>query len=157
MKNWSIRTRVLFLALAPSVMILLALITYFTYTSIAEVDISLERHGISVARQLAPGTEFALFAGDRAALQRLTDAAVHESDVARVTITDAHGQALAQSGQDERLKIGESVLFTQAVTESRLPAADCRGSAPQSPRRPAAGGPPSFGQCSRDACRRWCR
>ena len=124
MKNWSIRTRVLFLALAPSVMILLALITYFTYTSIAEVDISLERHGISVARQLAPGTEFALFAGDRAALQRLTDAAVHESDVARVTITDAHGQALAQSGQDERLKIGESVLFTQAVTESRLPAAD---------------------------------
>ena len=39
MKNWSIRTRVLFLALAPSVMILLALVTYFTYTSIAEVDI----------------------------------------------------------------------------------------------------------------------
>ena len=89
MKEWGIRARVLFLALAPSVMILLSLVTYFTYERIAEVDVSLAERGKLVARRLAPGTEFAIFAGDRAALQRLADAAVHEVDVSSIAIRDA--------------------------------------------------------------------
>ena len=70
-------------------MILLTLVGYFTYTRIAEVDVLLAQRGNSLARQLAPGTEFALFAGDNAALDRLAKAAVREADVAGVTITDA--------------------------------------------------------------------
>ena len=62
MTGSGIRARVLFLALAPSVLILLTLVTYFTYDRIAEVDRSLARQGIALARQLAPGAEFALFA-----------------------------------------------------------------------------------------------
>jgi hypothetical protein len=93
--RWGIRARVLFLAIAPSVMIVVMLVTYFTYARIAEVDIALTQHGLSIARQLAPGAELPLFAGDTATLQRLADAAVRESNVARVTISDAHGQVLA--------------------------------------------------------------
>ena len=50
MKNWGIRARVLLLALAPSVLILLTLVAYFTYARITEVDASLARQGRSVAR-----------------------------------------------------------------------------------------------------------
>ena len=82
MKSWGIRARVLFLALLPSIMILLTLAGYFTYARIAEVDVLLAQRGNSLARQLAPGTEFALFAGDSAALDRLAKAAVSEADVA---------------------------------------------------------------------------
>jgi signal transduction histidine kinase len=122
-RRWGIRARVLFLALTPSVLILLSLVTYFTYTRIAEVDVSLAQHGRSIARHLAPGAEFALFAGDRAALQRLTDAAAREADVESVTITDAQGQTLARSGP-RALPAAESVRFTQPVMETRLATVD---------------------------------
>ena len=122
MKNWGIRARVLLLALAPSVLILLTLVAYFTYARIAEVDASLARQGRSVARQLAPGAEFALFAGDRAALQRLTDAAAREVNVYAIRITDAERRELARSG-GERERVGEAELveFTEPVFETRLP------------------------------------
>ncbi len=123
MKNWGIRARVLFLALAPSALILSTLVTYFTYSRIAEVDVALAQHGLSVARQLAPGAEFALFAGDRAALQRLSDAAARESDVASITITDAQGQTIAHS-QNGPSDSAELVQFTQPVMETRLGVAD---------------------------------
>ncbi len=123
MRRWGIRARVLFLALTPSVLILLSLVTYFTYSSIAEVDVSLAQHGRSIARQLAPGAEFALFAGDRAALQRLTDAAAREMDVESVTITDAQGQPLARSGPSD-VQTAESVRFTELVMETWLATVD---------------------------------
>lgn len=105
-------------------MILITLVTYFTYERIAEVDASLAQRGILVARQLAPGAEFALFAGDRAALQRLTDAAIHEGDVKSVTIADGQGHELAHSGPIEASPAGETVRFTQPVIQTRLATAD---------------------------------
>jgi signal transduction histidine kinase/CheY-like chemotaxis protein len=120
MKTWGIRARVLFLALLPSALILVTLVTYFTYTRIAEVDTALAQHGLSIARQLGPGTEFALFAGDRAALQRLADAAARDSDVARVTITDREGRVLAVSRPLEAAQVRDLVEFTHPVVETRL-------------------------------------
>jgi signal transduction histidine kinase len=123
MKRWGIRARVLLLALAPSVLILFTLVIYFTYTRIAEVDVSLAQQGISVARQLAPGAEFALFAGDRAALRRMTDAAARESNVSRIRITDAKGRELAHSGGDgERADGSEIIEFEHPVFETRIAA-----------------------------------
>jgi signal transduction histidine kinase/ActR/RegA family two-component response regulator len=121
MKEWGIRARVLFLALAPSVMILLALVIYFTYQRIAEVDVSLAERGKLVARRLVPAAEFAIFAGDRAALQRLTDAAALETDVSSVAIADAQGQTLAHSG---RPVDGASMQFTEPVVQTRLAVGD---------------------------------
>ncbi len=124
MRSWGIRSRVLLVALTPSVMILLALVSYFTYDRIVEVDISLAQRGILVARELVPGAEFALFAGDRSELQRLADAAIGEADVRRVTIADAQGRELARSGPPGASSSGESVTFTQPVSQTRLVTAD---------------------------------
>ena len=120
MRRWGIRSRVLFLALTPSVTILFALVGYFTYDRIAEVDVSLAQRGILVARGLAPGAEFALFAGNRLELQRLTDAALHEADVRSIAVADAEGQVLAHSGPLEAPAPGEAVIFTQPVMQTRL-------------------------------------
>ncbi len=124
MRPWGIRARVLFLALTPSVMILFVLVAYFTYERIAEVDVSLAERGKLVARRLAPGTEFAIFAGDRAALQRLTNAAVHEVDVRSISIGDAKGRELAHSGANEEADNDPSPRFTEPVIQTRLGAGD---------------------------------
>jgi len=124
MKTWSIRARVLFLALLPSVMILVSLVGYFTYTLIAEVDTLLAQRGVALARQLSPAAEFALFAGDRAALQHLTDAAARERDVASVTIKDKDGIPMAASRSGTAGSAADLVTFTQPVTQTRLPAAE---------------------------------
>ena len=122
MKTWGIRARVLFLALAPGALILFALLVYFTYARIAEVDAALARQGVSVARQLASGAEFALFAGDRAALQRLADAAAHEANVASVRIVDATGQELAHSLPDEAGGDAERIEFVHPVVQTPMAA-----------------------------------
>ncbi len=124
MKKWGIRARVLFLALLPSVTILLTLVGYFTYTRIAEVDVVLAQRGNSLARQLAPGTEFALFAGDSAALDRLAKSAAREVDVAGVTITDARGRVVAREKSDIARNGDATVQFTQPVLATRLDTAD---------------------------------
>jgi signal transduction histidine kinase len=98
-------------------MIVVMLVTYFTYARIAEVDIALTQHGLSIARQLAPGAELPLFAGDTATLQRLADAAVRESNVARITISDAHGQVLADRQKLESAK-NELVTFINPVMQT---------------------------------------
>lgn len=118
MSGWSIRTRVLFLALAPCVLILLSLVVYFTYQTIAQVDVSLAERGKLIARRLATGTEYAIFAGDRAALQQLTDAAAGEADVASIVIDDALGQTLAHSGPG----VAESAAlrFTETIRRTRV-------------------------------------
>ena len=124
MKKWGIRARVLFLALLPSVMILLTLVGYFTYTRIAEVDVVLAQRGNSLARQLAPGAEFALFAGDTAALDRLAQSAVREADVASVTITDARGRVVAGATSNVARNGDAIARFTQPVLATRLDTAD---------------------------------
>jgi len=123
-KSWGIRARVLFLALLPSAMILVSLVGYFTYARIAEVDAALAQRGVALARQLAPGAEFALFAGDRAALQHLTDAAAREADVATVMITDKDGKPMATSRSGSGHAAADLVTFTQPVIPTRLPAAE---------------------------------
>ena len=124
MKHWGIRARVLFLALAPSVMILFTLVAYFTYQGIREVDISLSERGKLVARRLSVGTEFAIFAGDRAALQRLTDAALREADVSSITVHDGQGSELARSDAPIRSQADTLLSFVEPVIQTRLAAGD---------------------------------
>ncbi|MCC6192892.1 MAG: response regulator [Burkholderiales bacterium] len=125
MRRWGIRARVLFVALAPSVLILSALVSYFTYAMIVEVDVALARQGVALARQLAPGAEFALFAGDRVALQHMADAAAKEANVIEVAIFDAAGQVLARGGRATTHT--EDVLrFRQPVVQTQLPTPEVR-------------------------------
>ena len=121
MKQWGIRARVFLLALAPSVMILLALVSYFTYERIAEVELSLAERGKLVARRLAAPAEFALFAGDNTALQRLADAAAAESDVSAISIEDAAGAELVHAGH---AFAKGSMRFSEPIVQTRVAVGD---------------------------------
>ena len=124
MRRWGIQARVMFLALTPSVMIMLALVGYFTWERIQEAESSLSERGSLLVQRLVPGVEFALFAGDAAAMQRLADTARGEADVYSVTIRDADGSELVHSGPRESLPDGTATRLSREVLRTRLATAD---------------------------------
>ncbi|PWB57238.1 MAG: GGDEF domain-containing protein [Nitrosomonadales bacterium] len=99
MKHWSIKKRVLFLALMPAAGIALLLAVYFVSSGIHSLEQSLHERGLAIVRQLAPASEFGVFSGNRDILQRLADSALQEADVTAVTITNMDGAILAASGK----------------------------------------------------------
>ena len=97
--SWDIRKRAIFLAVAPAMMIAVALTLYFVALRYGDVEQELHHHGESMARQLAPAAEFGAFSGNRGELLRLLQAAAQDKDVAAISIHDARGQPLASIGK----------------------------------------------------------
>jgi signal transduction histidine kinase/CheY-like chemotaxis protein len=93
-----IRLRVLLVAVVPVTLIAIALASYFTHTRLVDVEEALRDRGFTVARQLAPSSEYGIFAGNVRVLQQIADSAVREAGVTGVTIIDAAGTVLARSG-----------------------------------------------------------
>ncbi len=105
MEGWSIKWRVLLLALIPPIAISLLLAVYFTQVRFADVQQSLHDRGRALVRQLAPAAEYGLFTRNREILQELADAVTREVDVSLVTISDGAGQFLAVSGDLEQREV----------------------------------------------------
>jgi PAS domain S-box-containing protein len=102
-KTWGIKERAIFLALAPAIVIAVALTVYFLLLRYADVEAALQNRGHSLVRQLAPAAEYGAFSGNRAELLRLVQTAAREPDVVSVTIYDAAGQLLASAGNPSTL------------------------------------------------------
>ena len=122
MKNWGIKGKVLFLALAPATLISAVLVLHFVNSRIADLEQSLRERGLAIARQLAPASEYGVFAGNREVLQRLCDAALKEADSSWVVITDMNGEILAASGKPSQLPpvADAHAGLDFAVTESKF-------------------------------------
>ena len=58
MKNWGIQTRILLLALAPAVVIAVALSIYFVLALLSDLDRNLQEQGLALSRQLAAIAEY---------------------------------------------------------------------------------------------------
>ncbi|MCW9059488.1 MAG: response regulator [Gammaproteobacteria bacterium] len=97
MTGQGIRSRVLLLAILPVVALSLLLSGYFTHTRLKDLDQSLRDRGQAIANQLAPASEFGVFAGDLGLLQQQADAALREADVAHVMIADVDGKLLVEA------------------------------------------------------------
>ena len=98
MKHWSIKWRVMLLALLPAAIIAVLLAAHFTDSRIRDIEKELRERGQVIARQLAPACEYGLFVRNREILQALADSVAKEADVTLVTITDVGGDLLAMSG-----------------------------------------------------------
>ncbi len=96
-RSWGIRQRAIFLALAPTAAIAIALTAYFLIVRYADVEEALQNRGQALVRQLAPASEYGAFAGNRADLSRLAQAAAREPDVVSVAIYGTAGQLLASA------------------------------------------------------------
>lgn len=98
MNHWGIKGRVLFLALAPAVTIAAGLTFYDIHTRLEDIEQSLKERGFAIVRQLAPASEYGVFAGNTDTLARLARGTLQEADVDSVTITDQDGKILVTEG-----------------------------------------------------------
>jgi diguanylate cyclase (GGDEF)-like protein len=95
-----IKSRVLFLAIIPAMMIAILLTTYSIQNSISVMNIALHERGRVIASQLAPASEYGVVAGNYSILQPLVQQVMsHESDILSVLVTDYAGRTLAVSGK----------------------------------------------------------
>jgi len=99
MKNWSIQRRVLFIALLPAALIALVLSAYHAETRMHQVETTTLDYSHSLARHLAPLSEFGVLSGNRRMLQSLVESTLRENPtIIRVAIHDRDGHTLAQAG-----------------------------------------------------------
>lgn len=133
MREWGIRTRVLFLTLVPTITISVLLSAYFTSTRLQDLEKALRNRGYAIALQLAPASEYGVFSGNTHTLQRIANDALSEPEVRSVSIFNKDGRLLAHSGHEQQTPMniisvtdlshgitmadtGHSLLFTIPVT-----------------------------------------
>ncbi|HUW51537.1 MAG TPA: ATP-binding protein [Sulfuricella sp.] len=99
MKNWSIKYRILFLAMFPVVVISILLTMLVMVGGIREMDGALKARGMLISRQLASASEYGAFSGNRETLQALTQGMMKEGDVSAIIIADDRNRILAENGR----------------------------------------------------------
>ena len=99
---WGVRARVMLVAVLPMLVLAIVLTAFYTRSRVADHEEAYRARGQAFARQLAAASEYALFSGNRDALQRLAQAMLAEDDVTGVLIVDRNGDALAGSGKLDR-------------------------------------------------------
>ena len=95
-RNWSIRNRVLLLALLPTISLGVILGAYFIRGRVHDLGASRMALGDTIARQLASSSLYGLLTHDPRALQTLAQSVARGQGVDSVVITDNKGQVLAQ-------------------------------------------------------------
>jgi len=98
MRRWGIRKKVLVVTLVPTLLTTLMLGLFFTYSWVGNIDNLLRDRGESLSRQLAAGSEYGLFTGNRSLLSSLSKALLEEQDVRSITFYDSDGQRLLHTG-----------------------------------------------------------
>ena len=117
MRRWGIQRKVFFLALVPTMVLMVVIGVYFTHTWIHNLSQMLEQRGHSLSRQLASASEYGTFTGNRDLLFGLASSMLEERGVRAITIYDRDGSQLVQTGPRQRLKPPELI---QGVTGSRM-------------------------------------
>ena len=95
-RNWSIRNRVLLLALLPTISLGVILGAYFIRSRVHDLDASRVALGDTIARQLASSSLYGVLTHDPRALQTLAQSVARGQGIDSVVITDNKGQVLAQ-------------------------------------------------------------
>jgi two-component system sensor histidine kinase BarA len=105
MTDYSIRKRVLLLALLPSALTIFALVGYFTYSSIQDISDTRDERGHTLAKYLAQVSEFGVISGNIELLEKLIQKTLKEDEVRKVTIRGAGNEVLASIEQNEIIPV----------------------------------------------------
>ncbi|NWG87915.1 MAG: hypothetical protein HXY26_10495, partial [Hydrogenophilaceae bacterium] len=98
MKNLGIQRTILLAVLLPSVLIAIALTTYFTLDRIRDSENAWRMLGYNMARNLATSSEYAIVTGNRPLLDTLAHTAAKEPGVRFVVIRNEAGRPISWSG-----------------------------------------------------------
>ena len=116
MNRLTLRHRLLLLTLLPSMLIAVALVSYFTLSGMHTLEGELRAKGMSTVRYLAPVSEYGIIAGQIESLHALAQATVQESGVKAAIVVNQKGRAIAVSG---RVSLSSEILH-QTLTEPTL-------------------------------------
>ena len=97
---WSIRSRILIIALLPALLTEFGLVAYFTSQALTTAEAELHTRAASAARELADALPHALQQDDFARMQTLLGAWMANHRLTLASIRDAQGQVLASRGVD---------------------------------------------------------
>ena len=114
MKHYGIERQTLLVALIPILVMAVLLENYFIYSRFADLDGALLERSKLMARQLASSSEYAVFSGNTALLQRHVDAALAQQDINRVEVLDAAAQPLlgGAGGEQEEALLAKANMST---------------------------------------------
>ncbi|MDP3538085.1 MAG: diguanylate cyclase [Azonexus sp.] len=122
MNRLNLRHHLLLLTLLPSMLIAIALVTYFTMSGIRTLEGELRTKGMATVRYLAPISEYGIISGQIESLHGLAQATVQESGVKAAIIVNQKGRAIAVSG---RVSLANEIL-RKSLSEPTLVAENDR-------------------------------
>lgn len=94
MNKWTIKYRLLFLAILPLTVTVIILSVFFTASRLQQFALEHERRGNAIVRQLAPASEYGVISGNKQILTSLAKSTLQEDDVVSIKITDNRGNSL---------------------------------------------------------------
>lgn len=121
MKHWGIRQQVLILTLIPALLIALVLTAYFTYSQLHYITTSLNRHGQTIASQVSPAAEYAVFSGNIDSLRRiLKNALMSDKDVIRISISNEIEDVLLSLAEPPVSRVYPDIFYTLLADQQSL-------------------------------------
>ncbi len=139
MNKMGIKNRILLLGLLPGTIIALVLFIYFTRGQLDLLNQSMHEQGLTIARQLAPASEYGFVSGNPQLLGQLAGSLMQQADVTGISIADPQGHQLfaegslanfgtlpAPHGEDAELcsDKGDRMLFCAPIVKTQLPISD---------------------------------
>jgi len=121
MKQWGIRQQVLILTLLPALLIALILTAYFTFSQIKYFTNTLNSHGNTIASQISPAAEYAVFSGNLNSLRRiLKHSLMTDKDVIRITISNENDIELLSLAEKPILREYPDIFYALLPDEQTL-------------------------------------
>jgi len=105
MNSWGINKRIMVLVLLPTLLITIALASYFSINRYAYIEEAMHLKGQLLVNNLAPACEYGIFSGNTEMLDKLITSTLKESDIVNITITDySHNALISRSKEIETSK-----------------------------------------------------
>lgn len=119
MKNGlGVQARVVIAAVLPMLVIAILLTAYYTTAQFADIEEAHTARAQALARQVAAASEYAVFSGNRDALQRVATATLAEEGVLAIAVVDHLGDVLARSARNQNtLALPDAVAMKPMLLE----------------------------------------
>lgn len=107
MKMREMRIRMLVAAVTPVLLVVVFVVSAFSFNRMNELGDAHVQRAKLLLRQVAMGSEFGLFSGNRSSLQNAVNVVRQEQDVQSVAIYDATGLLLVSAGDAPRIGLAQ--------------------------------------------------
>lgn len=118
-----IRFRLFIMGVAPALLLVISLASYFVEHQFHYLEQSLHERGQTIAKQLAVASIYGVFSGNKTMLKEMANDLLQEKDVVFVAIKNVNGEILAYSSNmlnknSEKLKIFDAAVRIQSLRQN---------------------------------------